>query len=173
MERRCSFWNLSPQDRSAIDLRTRRPAAHHCCRNTAGPNPARPAPDRHHADPRISNGWVAFSARETEVTTSSSPGKAIVPGASSGSKGMNSTSPVPTFSPDGSKLAYIETDRTGLAPGQLGGGVGEVVVVEFDDGAVPLELFRGRGATWRGCPTWSPDSTRVAYVFDNLIGNES
>lgn len=112
-----------------------------------------------------SNGWVAVAApgvgdQDIFITREGEEFRRIV-----GSDGDGFDQVCPAFSPDGSKLAYDEANRAGIDPG-LYGGPTDVVVVEFDGNADAAELFRAT-STLRGCVTWSPDSTRVAYVVDD------
>ena len=112
----------------------------------------------------IENGWVAFAADDAPVGDldifAVSP--EVDPVRLIGSQGDGLDQSCPMFSPDGSKLAYLESDHTGLAPGEIGGSAW-IVVVGLDGAAVSGELLR-ESATWRVCPSWSPDGNQIAYV---------
>jgi Tol biopolymer transport system component len=117
------------------------------------------------------NGWVAFSApgvgdQDIFIAREGQSARRII-----GSEGDGLDQVCAVFSPDGSKLAYYESDRTGIEPGWYGGPT-DVVIVEFDGSSDATELFRAT-ATFRGCITWSPDSTQVAYVVENPEWGES
>ena len=106
--------------------------------------------------PSGANGWIAISTSaplapgDIYITREGESPRRII-----GSEGDGLEQNCPVFSPDGSKLAYLESDW------DL--GVHKVVIGEFDGDFEPLLSFNTTGPRF-GCITWSPDSTRVAYM---------
>jgi Tol biopolymer transport system component len=114
-------------------------------------------------DQGFANGWVAYSAQSIgDSTNPESPNLDIfvvrdgeVPRRIAGWDGDGLDQMCPRFSPDGTMLAYTEYQE-GLNPW-------DVVVVPFDGGTAGPELLRVE-ATSDECMTWSPDSSRLAFV---------
>lgn len=119
-------------------------------------NSADPVPPVTQPTPSGANGWIAIStddgvqSGDIYLTREGESPRRII-----GSDNDGIEQDCPVFSPDGSKLAYIESDWD--VP------MHKVVIGEFDGGFEPLVSFTTTGPR-SGCITWSPDSTRVAYM---------
>lgn len=68
----------------------------------------------------------------------------------------------PRFSPDGTKLAYVEGSMDESSPGSI------VAVVEVDDDGVPsgspVQVVGDANRSLGGCAEWSPDGRKLAIV---------
>ncbi len=68
----------------------------------------------------------------------------------------------PRFSPDGTKLAYVEGSRDEFSPGSI------VAVVEVDDDGVPsgppVQVVGDANRSLGGCAQWSPDGSKLAII---------
>lgn len=117
-----------------------------------------------------SNGWVAYSVVGVGYDPIlEGPGHGIyvtregeTPRRVAGSDTDGRDQVCPRFSPDGTMLAYTETG----GPADTPTIPFDVVVVGFDDGTVGPEILRVE-STGDECVSWSPDSTRLAYVIQD------
>ena len=151
---------LSPDDyRCRLD-----PAA---CPAPQSPAPS-PATDRGSMPPPpptgLANGWIAYTSdsRLPGVTDDATGSdlylvrEGVEPILIAGRQGGTVRNVCPSFSPDGTKLAYGVGSSASRA----------VVVREMDDGGVvgdPIRIaIAGPGSA--ACPRWSTDGTRIAYV---------
>ncbi len=69
----------------------------------------------------------------------------------------------PSWSHDGSKLAYAAKDQPRSTPNQI--------MIANSDGSDPRPLFPGRPVGDLGFPTWSPDGSRIAFTQGPNGGN--
>ena len=122
----------------------------------------------------VSNGWIAFAAnpdgedtrdgefRDIYLTREGTAPRRII-----GSDDDGLTQGCPSFSPDGSMLAYGEGDATAGAPPRIAVTGRAVVVVALDangEPSTPMQrIALPAGAALRPCPEWSPDGTQVAF----------
>lgn len=147
-----------------------------------------PPPDRS----ALSSGWVAYTVEpggdngDIWLVREGEEPRAIV-----GSVGDDVTQVCPSFSPDGSMLAYSEADwrppETPWPTAQQSTepyGVSTVVVVTIDESgsveprariaAPEVEVPTGDVAAMDGygrvCPKWSPDGSRIAFETPDQFG---
>lgn len=138
------------------------------------PAPADQLPTTTITDPTtaVSNGWIAFSTQPGGAQISETDWDRggdiylVRPGVESrlivGRGEAKITNVCPTFSPDGSMLAYGERTDSDTA----------LVVLDVDpDGSVSelthIDLGRGEAAP---CPRWSHDGLRLAYLSEEPPG---